>query len=160
VLVALSAVGAFANASDQTAVLVTGPKDWDVSPGYLVKMGDVGWIVGPGGRSGIAAVLSSSTLSVTVQRLTDCAVIASFQAKPRSRRVIEFQADGQVNVETTSSLDLGPSLEAGRHLDCLPGTSTAPSGQPTGNPLPVPVIAIIAGLAAVAWLLRARVLQR
>jgi hypothetical protein len=160
-LLALSA-GASTLASDETEVLITGPANWDVPTGYLLKIGDLGWIVIPGSPRGpgVGGFPTSGTLPVTVQRLSDCAVIVRFRAAPGSHHVIRFDGNGQATIETTSGLDAGPSLGPGRQIDCLPGTSTAPGSQPAGNALPASVLVILVALGAGAWLLRARVRQR
>lgn len=138
-------------------------------PDYTLEIGDLGWRVD--GRTfdasgSPATVTTNAQVVVRVRRLSDCAPIVSFVARPGTSWIIRFVSGTSLRVEdwTKNGLDMLGGMPAGGPLLCprLPDTATlvAPPGYDRAPPVELVGISLLAGLALVAARLRRRTSSR
>jgi len=162
VLIALAVPAAPAGAVDVTWIGIGGPEDWAPRPGFTLEVGHDAWRIDAINGGGVTTVPLTSATVVRVRRLSDCAPVVRFVARPGRDYYIRFAAGGTARVEdwTGEGMDAGPALGDPSAPVCpaLPDTSTAPTASRTsGATLPVVlIIGILAAIALVAARLRPR----
>ncbi|MHB8959195.1 MAG: hypothetical protein ACYDAN_06180 [Candidatus Limnocylindrales bacterium] len=156
VLTALSAPVVPAKAVGLTWIGIGGPQDWAPRPGYTLEIGNEAWRVDATHGGGVTTLSLTTPTVVRVRRLADCAPVVRFVATPGRDYYIRFASDGSARVEdwTSEGMDAGPALGDPSAPVCpsLPDTSTAePAPAPSSG---LPVLAVAAGVAAAAAVLR------
>lgn len=156
---------AAASADDRIWVTVQGPNIAlpEPRPAYTLEIGGLGWRIPATGFVGAgspATVPASGPLVVRVRRLSDCAPVVSFVAKPGTAWIIRFVTGTSLRVEDWSkqALDMPGGMPAGGPLLCpgLPDTATADESRPDGSPTPVTLVGAAAGAAVALLAIRLR----
>ena len=91
-----------------TCVAVHGTANSDPPEELVLEIGNAAWL----GFGGVVSVETANTVPVRLVGRESCRVFAQFAARPGSKTVIRFAADGSVRVEdlTAMDIDAGPAL--------------------------------------------------